>query len=132
MALLVGNTAEAIMLGNILNKSASENLVIHLYSNNRTPIESDVIGDYTEVTGGGYAQQNLTAGSWTITPGAPTAGEHPQITWTFTGAVGLVYGYYVTRATGGELMWAELFTNGPFDIQNVNDEIRVTPRLTLE
>ena len=132
MALVVGNTAEVIMLDYILNRDAPEDLVIRLYSNDQTPVEADVIGDYTEVTGGGYASVALTSGSWSITPGDPSVADYPQVTWTFTGSVGNVYGYYVNRTTGGELMWAERFTNGPFNIQNNGDEIRVTPRLSLE
>lgn len=132
MALVVGNAAEVIMLNYILNKDTIEDLVIHLYGNDQTPVETDLIGDYTEISGGGYAAVNLTAGSWVVTSGTPTSADYPQITWTFTGAVGNVYGYYVTRQTGGELMWAERFTNGPFNIQNNGDVIRVTPRLTLE
>lgn len=132
MALVVGNLAEVVMLNYIVNKDAPEDLVIKLYINDQTPIETDIVGDYTEATGGGYAQVALTAGSWAVTSGTPSSADYPQITWNFTGSVGNVYGYYIVRAIGGELMWAERFTNGPFNIQNNGDVIRVTPRLTLE
>lgn len=132
MALLVPNSAEEIMINYILNRDLPEGLVIHLYSNNIIPQETDTITNYVEVTGGGYASIGLTAGLWTILPGTPTSAEHTEVVWTFNGAVGNVYGYYVTRVTGLELMWAERFSNGPFNIQTNGDEIRVTPRLTLE
>ncbi len=135
MALIVPNSSEAIMLQYITNNDAPENLIIRLYSNNIVPDEISVVGTFTEVTGGGYAQQNLLAGSWTITTGAPSQAEHTEITWTFTGATGdggNVFGYYIIRASGGELMWAERFSNGPFVIAVNGDEIKVTPRLTLE
>ena len=135
MALVVPNDSEAIMLRYITNNDAPENLVIRLYSNNFTPIETSVVGNFTEVTGGGYAQMSLIAGSWTIITGNPSQAEHTEITWTFTGATGdggNVFGYYVVRAVGGELMWAERFSNGPFVITVNGDEIKVVPRLTLE
>ena len=132
MALVVPNSAETIMLGYITNNDAPENLVIHLYSNNYTPDEFTTVSSVTEVTGGGYGSMGLTPGSWSIATGTPSQAEYPEVTWTFTGAVGNVYGYYITRQTGGELMWAERFSNGPFDIQTNGDQIKITPRLTLE
>ncbi len=132
MALLVPNSSEEIMINYILNRDLPEGLVIHLYSNNIIPQETDTITNYVQVSGGGYAAIGLIAGSWTILPGTPTSAEHVEVVWTFNGAVGNVYGYYVTRVTGLELMWAERFSNGPFNIQTSGDEIRVTPRLTLE
>ncbi len=51
-------------------------------------------------------------------------------TFTFTGALGNVYGYYLTRASGGELIYAEIFSNGPYDIQNNGDTITVTPQIS--
>lgn len=132
MALTVGNAAEVIFLNYIVNKDAVEDIVIHLYGNDYVPVETDIIGNYTEISGGGYTDVTLTPANWTVTAGTPSSADYPQITWAFTGTVGNVYGYYLTRQTGGELMWAERFTNGPFNIQNNGDVIRVTPRLTLE
>ena len=130
MSLIVPNSAEADILGYILKKDAPEDLDIKLYSNNYTPLETSVVGDYTEVLGGGYAEILLDSTTWTITPGDPAVGEHPQVTWSFTGSAGLVYGYYVVRRTSGDLAWAERFTNGPYDIQTASDQIRITPRFT--
>ena len=132
MALVVPNASEVTILEYVLNKGAPEELDMRLYTNDHTPAETDVVSTYTEATGGGYVVKNLNAASWVITPGNPSASEHPQVTWIFTGIVGNVYGYYITRRTTGDLMWAERFTNGPYNIQTNNDQIRVTPRLTLE
>lgn len=132
MAYAVPNNSEVYMLEYILNKTAPQNLDIRLFTNNITPTETDVAATYTEAAGGGYALIQLTAGSWTIVAGAPSLATHTQVTWTFTGAVGNIYGYYITRRTTGELMWAERFNNGPYNIQNNGDEIRITPRLSLE
>ena len=120
------------MLQYLTNNDAPENLVIHLYANDVTPNENTTTATFTEVAGGGYSSQALTPGSFSIVTGSPSQAEHTEITWTFTGAVGNVYGYYVTRQTGLETMWAERFSNGPFDIQTNGDQIKITPRITLE
>ena len=138
MALVVPNDSEVIMLQYITNNDAPENISIRLYINAVTPDESSVVGTFTEVLNeAGYTTggTSLTPASWTIVSGNPSQAEHTEITFAFTGALtapGDVYGYYVTRDTGGELMWAERFTNGPFNITTNGDEIKVTPRLTLE
>jgi len=132
VSLLVSNASEAVIMANFLNKTAPEDLDIKLYSSDTTPAEGDTEATYTEVTGGGYATIQLTAASWTITPGAPTSAGYPQITFTFTGSVGNVYGYFVVQRSSGKLMWSERFTNGPFNIANNGDEIKVTPSITLE
>jgi hypothetical protein len=132
MTLLVPNGSEVIILGNFLNATAPEDLVVKLYSSNTTPGETDIAATYTEATGGDYAEIPLTASSWVLTAGAPSQAEYPEITFTFTGTVGSVYGYYITQAISGNLLWSERFTNGPFNIQNNGDAIRITPRNTLE
>ena len=135
MALVVPNASEVIMLNYILNIDAPENLSIRLYANNVIPDENSTIATFVEVANGlGYTNGgiSLTPGSWSVISGNPSQAEHTEVTWTFTGAAGNIYGYYVTRDTGGELMWAERFTNGPFNITTNGDEIKITPRLTLE
>jgi hypothetical protein len=135
MALVVPNASEVIMLNYILNIDAPENLSMRLYANNVIPDENSTVASFTEVANGlGYTTggQSLLPGSWSVISGNPSQAEHIELTWTFTGAAGNIYGYYVTRDTGGELLWAERFTNGPFNITTNGDEIKITPRLTLE
>lgn len=132
MTLLVPDKSEGTMLEAFLNKTAPQDLVLRLYSSNTTPAESDTEVTYTETSGGGYAAANLTAASWTVTPGAPTSAAYPEVVFTFTGIAGNVYGYYVTQTTSGFIMWAERFTTGPYDIQNNGDQIKITPQITLE
>ena len=135
MALVVPNASEVIMLNYILNIDAPENISIRLYANNVIPDENSTVASFTEVADGlGYTTggQSLTPGSWSVISGNPSQAEHTEVEWLFTGAAGNIYGYYVTRDTGGELLWAERFTNGPFNITTNGDEIKITPRLTLE
>lgn len=132
MTLLVPNNGEGDMLKAIVNHTAAENLVLRLYTNNKTPAEGDVAADYTEASGNGYASVTLTGSSWTITEGAPGNAAYAQQTFTFTGALGNVYGYYLTRATSGRIAWAEKFTDGPYNVTNNGDQIKITPQITLD
>ncbi len=132
MALVVPNGSEVTFLENILNKVAPQNLVLRLYTNNLTPDETNVAADFTEAAGNGYASVALTAASWTITPGAPTGAAYPEVTFTFTGALGNVYGYYITEVASGKLKWSERFPSAPAVVASNGDVIKVTLGLTLE
>lgn len=194
MTLLVSNSAELRMLGNIVNLTAPENLVLRLYTSNTTPAETDVAGTYTEATGNGYSSSTLTGASWTavaaksgtvntsgtavssasgdnftgivagmamtinavgytvqsvtnstnlvltstagtqsgVAYSTPTTAHYAEQTYTFTGALGNVYGYYLTETTSGQLKWSERFSGAPLNIANNGDQIKVTPIITLE
>jgi hypothetical protein len=128
MALLFPDTGENLALEMIVNKTAAQDLVLKLYTSNTTPGESDTAGTYTEATGNGYSSITLTGASW----GAAAAGSiaYAQQTFTFTGALGNVYGYFVTQASSGTLVYAERFTDGPYNIANNGDQIKITPTIT--
>lgn len=106
--------------------------MLRLFTSNTTPAETDTEATYTEATGNGYAAITLTAANWTTTPGAPTNTAYAEQTFTFTGALGNVYGYYFTQVTSGKLVWAERFTSAPFNIANNGDQIKVTPQITAD
>jgi hypothetical protein len=130
MALLIPTEGEQKALDLFL-KSNAENLLLKLYTNNKTPAQADTPASYTEATGFGYAAKTLTAASWVLSSGGPSIAIYAQQIWTFTGALGNVYGYYYVGATSGKLYGAERFTNGPFNATTNGDEIRHTPRITL-
>ena len=131
MALVVVNNGESIALQLLTNKLATpENLILRLYSNNITPGETDTAATYTEATGNGYAAITLTGATWTVS--GTTQIAYPEQTFTFTGALGNVYGYYMTRATSADLIYAERFTGAPFSINNNGDQIKVTPVITAD
>lgn len=133
MALLVPNTGEVIALEALVNRTAPQNLVLRLYTNNITPGESDTAATYTEAAGFGYASITLTGSSWAAaTPGAPSSISFAQQTWTFTGNLGNVFGYYLTQVTSGTLVYAERFSDGPYNIVNNGDQIKVTPVITAD
>ena len=126
MSLLVPAVGETEMLSRLLNKSATGDVKIHLYSDNVTPADGDVIGDYTLITS--PAAETLTGASWTVTAGTAS---YAQITFTFAGA-DTAYGYLVTDAAGTTLMWSEIFTDGPYSIPSGGGTVKVTPTITLE
>ena len=132
MALVVPNQGEQLLLDAFTGKTAGQNLVLRLFTSNTTPAETDTEATYTEATGNGYAAITLTAANWTTTPGAPTNTAYAEQTFTFTGALGNVYGYYFTQVTSGKLVWAERFTSAPFNIANSGDQIKITPQITAE
>jgi hypothetical protein len=54
---------QVAILNLMLGKAGAldEPLILRLYSNDRTPSLTDVAADYTEVVGGGYAEEVLEA-----------------------------------------------------------------------
>lgn len=128
MALVFPDTGENIVLEALVNKTAPQNLVLRLYTSNTTPAESDTAGTYTEASGNGYSAITLTGSSWNAASGGSIS--YAQQTFTFSGALGNVYGYYLTQASSGTLVYAERFTDGPYNIANNGDQIKITPTIT--
>lgn len=130
MALVVVNNGENIALSYLVNKvTTPENLVYKLFATNITPGETDTAGTYTEATGGGYSTKAaLTGANWTIATGTAS---YTDLVWTFTGALTTnptIYGYYVVRASTGDLVFAESFTG--FTPASNGDSLTITPQIT--
>jgi hypothetical protein len=134
MALVVPDGGESLALQYLVNKGTPQNLVLCLFKSNTTPAEADVIGTYTEADFTGYSNVTLTGSSWSVSGTAPTSIAYAQ--QTFTSSAGSqsqsVYGYFLKRASGGELVWAERFSDGPYVIVNNGDAIKVTPTITCD
>lgn len=130
MSLIVPNTGKQKMLEYMLGVDTSvENVVLRLYTNDVTPTVNSIHGDFTALAAGtGYSPITLTPSSWTITSGNAT---YPQQTWTFTGSVGNIYGYYASTETSNELLMAERFNGAPFNIASNGDVINVTLGITV-
>ena len=128
MAAVYPNGAETIIANYVVGKTGTtEPLTLRLYTNNYTPIETTVVGNLTEATATGYAAISLTGASWSTTDGVS---DYAQQTFTFTAAE-TCYGYYLTRTTGGELIAAELFSDGPYVVPSGGGTIKVTPQVTV-
>jgi len=120
--------AEAILKALTGVSTSTETLKLKLYTNNFTPTSLSVLTDFTEATGGGYAEKSLSASAWTMTGNAIST--TPQL-FTFTGSVGSVYGYYLVGATSGKLIASEKFTSGPFNVASNGDSITVTATISV-
>jgi hypothetical protein len=129
VAALITNVGEEYLLAVGLNKQAAEDLELRLFTNDKAPAEGDVLGDYTEAVGFGYVAKTLLGGSWSMVLGAPTVASYVSQVFTFTGALGNVYGYYVVAPGAGVVVWANRFSNGPYAIVNNGDAVTVIPRL---
>jgi hypothetical protein len=117
MALLVPDASEVLLLKYMLNHTTASNMKLHLFTNNRTPAEGDVLASYTESTGNGYTTIALTGGDWALTTATgTTTASFAQQTFTYTGAEASIYGYYFTNNAADALLWVERFTDGPYAI----------------
>jgi len=134
MTLVVPNNGEGTALANFVNKTAPEDGVLFLFKSNTTPAETDVTASYTEADFTGYASQALTGATATVTEGAPSNAAWAQKTFTSSADQTLqnVYGYGVKGSVSGKIKWAERFSGAPFAIQNLNDQILITPQITMD
>ena len=131
MALNFPDVGENIALEAVVNKTAPQNLVLRLYSNNITPSDTDTAGTFTEATFAGYAAITLTGASWNAAAaGSITYGSQQTFTRSSTGAGENIYGYYVTQLTSGLLVYAERDGAAPFVVTNQDDAVKITPAIT--
>lgn len=130
MSINLTTNGENITLSYLVGKTAtSENLLLKLFTNNITSLSpSDTVSTYTEAFGGGYSYKTLTGSSWSVENGIAT---YPTQTWTFTGSVGNIYGYYLVRATTGDIVLSEKFSGGPYNVQTNGDNISVSLSITI-
>lgn len=132
-ALVVPNVGEVLLLSYALNKIApGETVKLKLYTNDITPDEDTVVGDFTEAVAAGYAAISLAKVDWTIaTSVGVTTAEQPQKTFTLTGA-STDYGYYITDEAGTGLLWAERFSDAPHTLPSGGGTEKVTVNLIGE
>ena len=132
MAGIIPNEAKDTWLQLILGKDTAEDLTIKLYVNNFTPDADTVIGDFTEATGGGYSDIDLTGSSWTVASSDNKAqATYAQQTFSFSGALTTnttVYGIYYVMSSSGNLVAAVPLAN-PYTPSASNNEIAFTPTL---
>ena len=121
-------------VGNVYLKAGSGvSKYLGLYKNTTEPAEGDTLAAITEQSALGYARIQLLDADWTE---EGTKGVFHNLQKTFTasgGSWGPIYGYFictVVSGTGGLLLAAEQFSDGPY---TVNDgwSVKVTPKLTI-
>lgn len=132
MSLVLADVGAAMMLKAIFNNvwpAGGKNLVMKLFCNDYTPLDSSVAGSFAEATGGGYVTKALANGSWTESnvEGIEQVAFAEQ-TWTFTGALTTnvtIYGYFVVDADG-VLVYAERLPAAFTPAVN-GDQLKITP-----
>ena len=130
MTLLVPTVGANVVLENIVNRTAPQNLILHLFINNVTPSNTDTAATYTEAVFPGYAAITLAGGTWNAASARSIAYSAIQ-TFTCSGvSTDNVYGYYLTQATSGTLVWAERDPSAPFAVRNSGDKVQITPTIT--
>lgn len=89
--------------------------------------------DFDEATFAGYSAAALTGGSWTTVDTDPSFATYAEQSFvrSSTGTAQLIWGYYLETTTGGFLRYYEQF-DGPVSIEFEDDELAVTPLLTLD
>lgn len=115
------------MLELLIGQAQQAPLVLRLYGNQKTPSVNDRVVDFDPIGDNRYASALLPS-NWVIADGPPLVAVHTEVVIRFDGPAE-VFGYYVTA--GDHLLWAERFENGPYQIHNNGDEIRLTPALAL-
>lgn len=118
----------------MLNAFLVTDKILKLFKNDVTPDASFVASDFIEADFDGYTPQPLFGISWIIVQDSPTEASYSQQEFVSsnTQTPQDVYGYYVIESDTGTLCWAERFTNGPYNITNDGDDIKVTPVITQE
>lgn len=106
---------ESALMNGFLPRFAPYPALVHLYTNDYTPVVTSVAGDFAEPAWPGYAAQPI--GGWdgpNFAAGQAFSTDTPNV-WTraeFPGSLVNVYGYYVTDA-GGTVLFAERFADAP-------------------
>jgi len=129
MPVVIPHAAQQAMLLTIVGQP----LALRLYTNNREPTTQDTATQYAEATFGGYTPAVLTSASWAVISGVPRGVQSTEQVFTCASAQARqsCFGYFVTHHTGGQLLWAERFADGPYVIENHGAEILITANLTL-
>jgi len=133
MALVAPQEGELLLLAYMLNKTAPGDPVLRLFTNNiGTIVDGSTIANFTEATQAGYASATLAGTDWTVgaSVGVTSANFAAQ-TFTFTTSA-TVYGYFITEQSGGDVLWAEVFSAGAFNIPDGGGTIAITPKITLD
>lgn len=106
MAINFPDVGENLALEMIVNKTAPQNLVLKLYSNNITPSDTDTAATYTEATFTGYSSITLTGASWGSAASGSIAFAEQTFTCSGAGSEN-IYGYFVIQTTSGTLLYSE-------------------------
>ncbi len=113
-------------------KADADTWTIDLFTNNATPTTASVIGDFTIATYTGYAQQSFGTSTVGSVSGNNITLATAQKTFAVTATAGSnqVYGY-ILKDGSGNLIAAEKFSGGPYNMQTLGDTLKLTITETL-
>lgn len=139
MPQVVQNSSQILLLENVraapLSNGLWNDVVIKLFQNDFTPNVNTVLADFTEADFSGYASVNQVA-TW-LTPFVDANGiprmMNAQMQFDHDGGVtaNAIFGYWVEKAITGELLWAERFVDGPFNLALITDAIALTLAIAI-
>lgn len=126
------NEGEAFFATMVINNTTTDRgtgLELGLFTTLATDDETITYSTLNKVTTNlSAATITLADGSWT---GSADARSYAQQTFTATGTISDVRGYYIaTTGTTKRLIAVERDTNGPYTL-NVNDTYKITPTITI-
>ena len=135
MALVVVNEGELELLDKCLKDTLStdENMILHLYKNNYTPVAATTSTDFTEADFTNYVNKTLARTTWnaavTVSGKAESSYGSSPLSWTCGASSNTIYGYWVQGATSNKVLWAEQF--GTARTLASSDILNLTPKFTL-
>lgn len=128
---VVGDVGEVKLLNKLIG---AEVWTVHLYVNDKTPVNGDTAAQYTEPVWMGYNPIALSQPTVAATNAAGKAQlNFAQVQWALTmdlSAAINCYGWYVTDQDN-TFIGAERFTSPPLVLQHTGDNIKLTVSVTL-
>lgn len=125
------NVGEVLLLRYMLNNLSSDNARLHLFTNNITPGENDVLTDYTEATAPGYSSISLSGPTWTFTTlSGTTTATYPVQTFTMSTST-TIRGFYLTNNASTSLIMGESFDSA-INLPSGGGQIQIDPSIGLE
>lgn len=132
MALLAQISGDVLLLRYMLNNTTQADCEYHLYTNNKTPAATDGLNNYTESVASNYTGYRLLGSQWTVSSGVSAGATATYAVQNFNfSAADTIYGYFATSLNKAVLLWAEIFTGGPFVLPSSGGTIALTPRISL-
>ncbi len=115
----------------VLNKSTSPDLLIKLFTNEKTSIDkTDTVASFTELTGCGYQAKTLVHGNWIIsTEDGKTTSEYAEQLWTLTQPVQQIFvrGYFIVLSSDPTKIFYADKLPYPVPIQYAGDKVAIKP-----
>lgn len=133
MSLVACNGGDLLLLKYLLNNTAATDQEYHLYSNDWTPGQFDLLSNYTETsTATGYSAFRTVGTNWTCTTSSSSGAtaSYSTINYNFVTAA-TAYGYYCTSPAQQQLLYAERFAGGPFTLPAAGGTIALSPKVSL-